>query len=112
MPNTIFVFGSNREGRHGKGAALTAKTKYGAIYGQPEGIQGRSYAIVTKELRPWMHPVTLAEVKQGVDKFINYAAAHKEDTFLITHIGCGLAGFDWKDIQPKFKLMPINCKFI
>ena len=49
--NEIFVFGSNRQGRHGKGAALTARNKFGAIYGQSEGLQGQSYAIITKELR-------------------------------------------------------------
>ena len=32
-PNQIFVFGSNTQGRHGKGAALTAKNKFGAVYG-------------------------------------------------------------------------------
>ena len=49
--NEVFVFGSNKQGRHGKGAALTARTKFGAIYGQARGLQGQSYAIVTKELR-------------------------------------------------------------
>lgn len=109
---TIFVFGSNREGRHGKGAALTARTKYGAIYGQAEGRQGASYAIITKELRPWMPPVQLAEVKLGIDKFIHYAVTHPNDKFLITRIGCGLAGFKWDDIHPMFTLMPNNCSFI
>ena len=50
-PRTIFVFGSNREGRHGKGAAKTARDSYGAVYGQAKGLQGNAYAIVTKELR-------------------------------------------------------------
>ncbi len=108
----IFVFGSNREGRHGKGAALTAVKHHGAKYGQAEGLQGRSYAIVTKELRPWMQPVTLWEVQQGVDKFIRFAAQHPEHTFLITRIGCGLAGFKWEQIAPLFRLMPNNCRFI
>ena len=44
----IFVFGSNTQGRHGKGAALTARLRFGAIYGNPEGIQGKSFAIITK----------------------------------------------------------------
>lgn len=50
-PNTIFVFGSNPEGRHGLGAAKTAREKFGAIYGQGEGLQGNSYALPTKDLR-------------------------------------------------------------
>lgn len=49
--NTVFVFGSNPEGRHGAGAAKIAKEKFGAIYGQGEGLQGNSYAIPTKDLR-------------------------------------------------------------
>ena len=46
--NEIFVFGSNRQARHGKGAALTARNKFGAIYGQSEGLQGQSYAIIKR----------------------------------------------------------------
>lgn len=112
MQTDIFVFGSNTEGRHGKGAALTAKQKWGAIYGQPSGIQGRSYAIITKELRPWMHPIQINTVKQEIDKFILFANKHREYNFLITRVGCGLAGFKWEHIKPLFNLMPTNCKFI
>ena len=60
----IFVFGSNREGRHGKGAALFAYKNYGAIYGQAEGRQGNSYAIITKELKKDQPPVTISEIEQ------------------------------------------------
>ena len=49
--DTIFVFGSNPEGRHGAGAAKVAREQFGAIYGQGEGLQGNSYAIPTKDLR-------------------------------------------------------------
>jgi len=66
--NQVFVFGSNTQCRHGKGAALTARTKFGAIYGQSKCLQGQS--IVTKELRS--NPVTLDEIKQGVDNFIQF----------------------------------------
>lgn len=107
--NHIFVFGSNTEGRHGKGAALTAIQKYGAIYGQAEGLQGRSYAIITKELRPWKHPITLNDIRLGVNKFL-YFAKQTEDkwTFQVTKIGCGLAGFKEKEIAPLFKNSPKN----
>ena len=50
-PNTIFVFGSNPEGRHGAGAAKVAREKFGAIYGHGEGLQGHAYALPTKDLR-------------------------------------------------------------
>ena len=49
--NTIFVFGSNPEGRHGAGAAKVAREQFGAKYGVGEGITGNSYALPTKDLR-------------------------------------------------------------
>ena len=55
-PNQIFVFGSNTQGRHGKGNALLARQKFGAIYGQSEGLQGQSFAIITKDLTKRIHP--------------------------------------------------------
>jgi hypothetical protein len=54
--NQIFVFGSNTQGRHGKGAALLAHKYFGAIYGQAEGFQGHCYAICTKDLTKDVHP--------------------------------------------------------
>lgn len=104
----IFVFGSNREGRHGKGAALVARLKHGARYGYAEGRQGDSYAIVTKELRKYVNPVNLDEIRIGVDKFRLYANAHPELLFVVTPIGCGLAGFTPKEIAPLFHSMPEN----
>jgi len=91
LKTTVFVFGSNREGRHGKGAALEAHRNWGAVYGQAEGRQGNAYAIVTKELRSNKPPVRLTEVAAGIVKFIAYAAYHPELEFQVTSIGCGLA---------------------
>jgi len=98
----IFVFGSNRQGRHGKGAALHARTHYGARYGQASGLQGNSYAIITKELRRSHAPVTLAEVAQGVSEFIEFVRSHPDLEFQVTPIGCGLAGFSPYQIAPLF----------
>jgi len=98
----IFVFGSNRQGRHGKGAALRARLNYGAIYGQAEGLQGNSYAIVTKELRQHMPAVSLAEVEVNVATFLRFALSHPELEFEVTAIGCGLAGFKVSQIAPLF----------
>lgn len=106
----IFVFGSNRQGRHGKGAAFTAKLKHGAVYGQAEGLQGDSYAIVTKELRPDFRPVSLAEVYTGVTAFLKFAFSHPELAFKVTPIGCGLAGFNPNQIGPLFQGAPGNVK--
>lgn len=98
----VFVFGSNREGRHGAGAALHARRNCGAIYGQAEGRQGDSYAIITKELRRNYAPVSLTEVRAGVKRFIDYAPMPPAETFQVTPIGCGLAGFRIDQIAPLF----------
>jgi len=102
----IFVFGSNRQGRHGAGAAKFALANHGAIYGQPEGLQGQSYAIITKELRPGWPPVTLEEVIDGIMRFRKFGLANRELEFHITKVGCGLAGFREEDISVYFTGLP------
>jgi len=101
--NEVFVFGSNRQSKHGKGAALTARNKFGAIYGQSEGLQGQSYAIITKELRKDYQPVSLQEVKEGVDTFIQFAKDNENLTFYVVELGCNLAYFTVEQIAPLFK---------
>lgn len=86
----VFVFGSNLAGRHGAGAAKYAMQAYGAKYGQGEGRQGRSYAIPTKDAR--LVPLSLAEIEAGVRRFAIHAAEHHDEAFILTPIGCGLAG--------------------
>ena len=103
LKNTIFVFGSNTEGRHGAGAALFALKNCGATYGQPEGLQGRSYAIITKEIRKHMPIVTLQDVEYGVHKLLLYAEEHPELKFVVSRIGGGLAGFSDEHIAPLFR---------
>lgn len=95
-PNEIFVFGSNLEGAHGGGAALLAWRKWGAIWGQGTGLQGQTYGI------PTMHG-GVNVIKPYVDEFIDFAKLHSEMTFLVTEIGCGIAGFTPKQIAPLFK---------
>lgn len=94
-PNEIFVFGSNLAGRHGGGAARIAYKEFGAIMGQGIGLQGQSYAI------PTMQGGT-ETIKPYVDEFIEFAKLHKELTFLVTRIGCGIAGFHDENIAPLF----------
>jgi hypothetical protein len=91
----IFVFGSNSGGYHGGGAAALAM-KWGAIWGQGVGLQGQTYAI------PTMFN-TAAEIKPQVDEFLTFAKAHPELKFLVTEIGCGIAGFTPDDIAPLFQ---------
>ena len=90
--NQIFVFGSNMNGNHAGGAARLAVEKFGAIMGQAEGIQGQSYAIPT--LGKDMQKVTDEELIVSLRNFKHYANEHPELTFLLTKIGCGIAGFD------------------
>ncbi|MBQ4548162.1 MAG: hypothetical protein IJA42_03085 [Bacteroidales bacterium] len=94
--NEIFVFGSNLKGMHGGGAARLAYEKFGAIWGQGVGLQGQSYGI------PTMHGGVDA-IKPYVDEFIEFAKSHSEMTFLVTRIGCGIAGFRDEEIAPLFK---------
>ena len=104
---TIFVFGSNFAGRHGKGAALYARQHHGAVYGQGVGLQGNSYAIPTKDARLRTLPVDA--IATHVQTFLNFAGQHPEWVFRITAIGCGLAGYTPKDIAPLFAAAPANC---
>lgn len=95
-PGEIFVFGSNLEGAHGGGAALLAWRKWGAKWGQGVGLQGQTYGI------PTMHGGPEA-IRPYVDDFIRFAAGHPELHFLVTEIGCGIAGFTPEEIAPLFR---------
>jgi hypothetical protein len=106
----IFVFGSNTEGRHGGGAARVAMTDYDAIYGQARGLQGRAYAIVTKDLSVGEQSIKLEDISAEIDQLIEFALDRQDLTFWVTKIGCGLGGYEIKDIAPLFanKLIPNN----
>jgi len=93
--NEIFVFGSNLAGHHGGGAARLAYNRFGAIWGQGVGLQGQSYAIPTMQ-------GGVETIKPYVDEFIRFAEQHPEYKFLVTRIGCGIAGFMDEEIAPLF----------
>jgi RNA polymerase sigma factor (sigma-70 family) len=95
-PNEVFVFGSNLAGMHGGGAARQALLKFGAVMGQGVGMQGQSYAIPTMQ-------GGVETIRPYVDDFIAYARQHPEKKFLVTQIGCGIAGFVPEDIAPLFR---------
>ncbi len=94
--NEIFVFGSNLAGRHGGGAAWLAHQQFGAEWGKGVGMTGRCYAIPTMQ-------GGVETVKPYVDEFIAYAKEHGEYRFLVTRIGCGIAGFKDEEIAPLFR---------
>lgn len=100
--NEIFVFGSNTEGRHGKGAALIAKNKFGAIYGQSHGRQGKSYAICTKALNKGLRSVPLKEIWLQLVELYKYAYNHPELVFYVSKIGCSLGGYKVSEIAGLF----------
>ena len=100
LPNQIFVFGSNTLGYHTGGASGTARKKFGAVWGQAEGLQGQSYAI----------PVDFGkgirkdnEVKASVEKFIAFAKENEKLFFFVTRIGCGLGGYRDDEMANFFK---------
>lgn len=96
QPNEIFVFGSNLQGMHGGGAARAAYRKFGAIMGCGVGLQGQSYAIPTMQ-------GGVETIRPYVDDFIAFARTHRELKFLVTRIGCGIAGFRDEEIAPLFR---------
>ena len=94
--NEIFVFGSNLEGSHGGGAARLAYNRFGAVWGLGTGIQGRSYAIPTMQ-------GGVETIRPFVAAFIQFAKQNTTLTFLVTRIGCGIAGFRDEEIAPLFE---------
>ncbi len=94
-PNEVFVFGSNLGGKHMGGAARVAFEKFGAVWGEGVGLHGQSYAI------PTMHG-GVKDIKPYVDDFCNYVWNHPDKQFLVTRVGCGIAGFKDEDIAPLF----------
>ena len=103
----IFVFGSNLAGYHGGGAAFAAREQYGAEWGVGEGATGRSYALPTMDED--LQPRELRDIAYSVDTFIEYAELHPGLTFLVTKVGCGIAGFKESQIGPMFEYAPDNC---
>ena len=100
LPNQIFVFGSNSLGYHTGGASGTARKKFGAIWGQAEGLQGQSYAIPV-DFGKGVRKDT--EVKAAVDRFMDFAREHAELFFFVTRVGCGIAGYHDEEMAQFFK---------
>lgn len=114
--NQIFVFGSNTQGRHGKGAALIARNKFGAIYGQAEGPQGQSYAIITKDLTKSIHPSrTKEQITQQIHDLYEYARNNPDKEFLVAYSGTGtnLNAYSNKEMADMFssEVIPNNIMF-
>ena len=100
QPNEVFVFGSNENGLHNGGAAKFALDNFGAIYGNSFGIQGQSFAIPTLDSE--FNELPIQKIKSYVDVFIEFTKNNTNLDFMVTEIGCGIAGFKVNDIAPLF----------
>lgn len=111
-PNGIFGYGTNPEGRHGKGAALVAFEEFDALYGVAEGLQGHSYGIITKELRRYHPRITLWQIEEGIAKCLSFFQENPQLELYMTKIGTELAGYTVKEIGDIFRaympMMPPN----
>lgn len=105
----VFTFGSNAAGIHGAGAAKEAYKKHGARWKAGYGHYGNSFAIPTKDSK--IQTLPIVQIKAYVDGFKAYAADHPELTFQVTRLGCGLAGYQDKDIAPLFIGSSFNVEF-
>lgn len=99
-PDEVFVFGSNAGGLHGGGAARIAHERFGAVWGEGHGHHGQTYAIDTMS--------GLDVLESEARAFIAYARAHRELRFLLTPVGCGIAGYTPEQVAPLFVGVPSN----
>ena len=99
--NEIFVFGSNTKGLHAGGAAYYANRFFGAVWGVSDGVTGNTYAIPT--CTPEIEKVGVNELKSSIDRFIQYATENPALNFLVTPIGCGIAGWSVDEVEPMFE---------
>ncbi|WP_157151999.1 hypothetical protein [Brachyspira sp. SAP_772] len=97
----VFVFGSNTEGMHAGGAARMAMN-WGAIYGKAFGLQGKTFAIPTVDYTR-SGKMSVDEIRKYVDEFLDFTIKNKDKKFLVTEIGCGIAGFKVSEIAPLFR---------
>jgi hypothetical protein len=107
LANSIFVFGSNLAGRHGAGSALEAVRNHGAIYGQGVGLQGRSYAIPTKD--GYLRTLPVEKITGYVSAFVDFAHENTYLIFNVVKVGCGLAGLSENVMRMMFHNAPENC---
>lgn len=108
VEQAVFVFGSNRQGIHGAGAALFALRYRAAQTGQGEGFAGQSYALPTKHTPNDAAP-DFALLQESVVRFLKFAQVRPWLSFMVTRVGCGLAGFADAEVAPLFAQASSNC---
>lgn len=95
-PGQVYVYGSDLLGLHVGRTARLAVEKFGAVMGEGSGLWGQSYGIPTMQ-------GPAERVKPYVEEFTDFAKYHRDMKFLVTKVGCGIAGFDAREIAPMFK---------
>jgi hypothetical protein len=108
--NEVFVFGSNMAGQHTGGAAKVAREKFGALNGVSEGMCGQSYAIPT--LTKNMTKRSLVNLRKSIGKLIRSANENTTKIFLVTKIGCGIAGFSEDKMKSLFDRNDVSANII
>ena len=103
-PNEVFVFGSNRQGILGGGAAAYARDSFGAQEGVASGMTGQCYAIYTKDYdvnvkNDNAKSVPLWEIRKQIMELYKFAKKNPEMKFLVTKIGSALAGYSIDEIK-------------
>ena len=110
--NEIFCFGSNTHGIHGSGAALHAWKYFGAIRGVGEGLFGNSYAFPTLNADSRgglvLEKRSHEELAESVRAFFQVASYNPGMVFLLTRVGCGLAGYSEDYMKSLFIGSPPN----
>ena len=108
-PNQIFVFGSNEgsskgdAATHGAGAAKLAKDKFGAVQGQTRGIQGQSYAIVTKKFYDVKRSSSPEEITREIKSLYDYARNNPDKEFLVSDYSeSNLNGYSGQEMGDMF----------
>lgn len=96
----IFVFGSNALGMHEGGAARQAHEQFGAEWGIGEGLTGQCYAIPT--LDEHMNRVHVQKLIRSIIRLKKCCEENLDKKFLLTKVGCGIAGFDEDKIKSLF----------
>jgi hypothetical protein len=107
----IYVFSSDPEGHHLKGAARHARKHYGARFGQSDGPQGNAYAIISKDIHSGVSGKFPAVFTASVARFLQYASDHPKLEFQLSNIGCNLAGFTAVQVAALFKEATPNIRF-
>lgn len=104
--NQIFVFGSNLTGKHAGGAALQAKEQFGAVEGIGEGLWGQSYAYPT--LGEQLEKLSRRRLRLSTYRLYCYCYKNKDKEFLLTKVGCGIAGYSEERMKSLFRNNPPN----